>query len=492
MTKSLSDVRIGSQTPRIESYPLFATTAGDDAIDLARELAGLTLDPWQEHVLRCSLGEKPGGKWSSFRVALTVPRQNGKNALIEARELAGLFLFGEKRIIHTAHEVKTARESMTALMNRMKASDELMSHVEGFAGDFDKDFSGMKVGNDPSITLKNGNKISYAARSKGSGRGFTGDLIIMDEAYALKAEELAAMLPTMAAKSMLGNPQVWFTSSAGMPESDLLNGIRNEGINRSSDRLAYFEWSAKDDAAIDDVAAWYEANPGLGIRISEQYVLDELESMVSDGGSDEQFKRERLGIWAKLGGESIFPSGMWESCAQKPSQAGDVLSFAVDVPPSRDSATIAMASALKDGSTHVEIVDRRAGTSWVSTRLAELRDKWSPTSIILDAGGAAGALMSEMKRDGVKSRQLNAREYGQACGMFFDLVIDGKLVHIGQVELDSAVEGAKQAPMGDTLWKWNRKNPVVDISPLVAVTLALHGLSVRPRNQDQTRKVVVF
>lgn len=278
-------MRKGSQLPRIESYPLFASSAGDDAIDLAA-VAGLVLDPWQEYVLRCSLGEKPNGKWTSFRCALVVPRQNGKNALLEARELAGLFLFGEKRIIHTAHEVKTARESMLALMNRMKASDDLMEQVLGFEGDPDKDFSGMKVGNDPSITLKNGNKISYAARSKGSGRGFTGDLIILDEAYALRADEMAAMVPTMAAKSMVGNPQLWFTSSAGMPESDLLNSIRQEGISRTSDRLAYFEWSAEDDADINDVGAWYEANPGLGIRISEQYVMDELETMVVDGDDD--------------------------------------------------------------------------------------------------------------------------------------------------------------------------------------------------------------
>lgn len=493
MTKSLSDVRIGSQTPRLESYPLFATTAGDDAIDLARDLAGLVLDPWQEYVLRRSLGEKPGGKWTAFRVGLTVPRQNGKNALLEARELAGLFLFGEKRIIHTAHEVKTARESMMALMNRMKASDEIMNYVEGFEGDLDKDFSGMKVGNDPSITLKNGNKITYAARSKGSGRGFTGDLIILDEAYALKLDELAAMLPTMAAKSMVGNPQVWFTSSAGMPESDLLNAMRNEGIKRSSDRLAYFEWSADDNAGIDDIDSWYQANPGLGIRISEQFVLDELETMVADGGSDEQFKRERLGIWAKLGGESVFPNGIWEKRGTpEADHAGAQVAFAVDVPPSRESATISAAFLMPDGRTQVVDVDRRVGTSWVSTRLIELRDKYSPVAIVVDAGSAAGALLPEFKRDGVRTRQLNARDYGQACGSFFDMVMSGQLVHTNQSELNDAVDGAKQSSLSDSLWKWNRKNPVVDISPLVAVTLALHGLSLRPRPESQKRKVVVF
>lgn len=489
-------MRRGSQTPRIESYPLFATSAGDDAIDLARELAGLVLDPWQEYVLRCSLGEKPDGKWSAFRVGLVVPRQNGKNALLEARELAGLFLFGEKRIIHTAHEVKTARESMMSLMNRMKASDELMKHVEGFDGDLDKDFSGMKVGNDPSITLKNGNKISYAARSKGSGRGFTGDLIVLDEAYALKLDELAAMLPTMAAKSMVGNPQVWFTSSAGMPESDLLNSVRRDGMAKSSDRLAYFEWSADDDASIDDVDAWYQANPGLGIRISEQYVMDELETLVADG-EDEQFKRERLGIWAKLGGESVFPAKTWADCRDRGSQPGDKLVFAVDVAPNRESASIALLSYRDDEFVHGELVEAsRVGTSWVGHRLNELQDRWNPVAIVAIAGSQAESLIPTWRREGARVRLLRFAEYKQACGLFFDLVSQGKFRHLGDELLDAAIEGAKQKWTEDNAsWYWSRKNSDVDITPLVALTVGLAGLesrAARKRPEGERRKAVIL
>lgn len=502
MTSSLTVARKGSQLPRIESYPLFASSAGDDAIDLAA-LAGLMLDPWQEYVLRCSLGEKPNGKWSAFRCALVVPRQNGKNALLEARELAGLFLFGEKRIIHTAHEVKTARESMLALMNRMKASDDLMEQVLGFEGDLDKDFSGMKVGNDPSITLKNGNKISYAARSKGSGRGFTGDLIIMDEAYALRADEMAAMVPTMAAKSMVGNPQLWFTSSAGMPESDLLNSIREEGKARSSDRLAYFEWSSDDEADVNDVDAWYQANPGLGIRISEQYVMDELETMVVDG-DDERFKRERLGIWAKLGGESVIDPKSWAagldqvqheallSGVEAPNPLSAV-AFAVDVPPSRDKADILMVGFRPDGEPYTELVERRFGTSWVPLRLAELQRDHSPVATVVDASSGAGALLPEFKRAGVRTLQLSPREYFQACGQVFDLIAQGKLHHSGQDELNEAVDAAQQKVLGGGLWKWTRGNDVTrDISPLVALTLAWHGLSKRGRIERTKRKALVL
>lgn len=493
LISSDSGVRTGSQRPRIESCPLYSSTAADDAIDLAA-LAGLFLDPWQEHVLRGALGEKRNGKWSAFRVGLVVPRQNGKNALLEARELAGLFLFGEKRIIHTAHEVKTARESMLSLMNRMKAVPDLMEQVLGFEGDLDRDFSGMKVGNDPSITLKNGNKISYAARSKGSGRGFTGDLIVLDEAYALKLDELAAMLPTMAAKSIEGNPQVWFTSSAGMPESDLLDSMRQDGIRKRSDRLAYFEWSAEDDAAVDDVDAWYQANPGLGIRISEQYVRDELETLVSESGSDEQFKRERLGIWAKLGGESVFTAGRWDALREEGSRPGDRLVFSVDVSPNRDSASIGLLSFRDDGLVHAELIENMVGTSWVSPKLTQLRDKWDPAAIVAIAGSQAESLIPAWKRDGVRVRLIKFSEYVQACGLFYDMVVDGKLRHLGDPIVAAAVDGAKQAWRADQAsWYWSRKHSDVDITSLVALTVGVAGLEQKTgRLSGNPRKALVL
>ncbi|WP_158252562.1 terminase large subunit [Cryobacterium sp. Y57] len=498
MTNSESAVRKGSQLPRIESFPFYATTAADDAIDLAA-VAGLFLDPWQEYVLRGSLGEKRNGKWSAFRCGLVVPRQNGKNALLEARELAGLFLFGEKRIIHTAHETKTARESMQSLMNRMKQSPDLMEQVLGFEGDLDKEFSGMKVGNDPSITLKGGAKISYAARSKGSGRGFTGDLIVMDEAYALKTAEMAAMLPTMAAKSMEGNPQIWFTSSAGMPESDLLEAMRQEGIKKSSDRLAYFEWSADDDAPIDDVESWYQANPGLGIRISEQYVRDEYEVFI-EADAIEEFKRERLGIWAKLGGESVFGAGVWAALMDPPdlddsddpiagtgSQPGDQKVFAVEIAANRESASIALLSFRADELVHAEIIENRVGTSWIGTRLAELQKRWNPIATVAIAGGHVDSLVPSWKRDGARVKLIKFADYVKACGVIYDWITQGKLRHLDDPILNAAIEGVQQKFTRDNAaWYWSRVSSDVDITSLVALTVAVAGLE---KKTGQSRPV---
>ena len=489
MTRSLESVRKGSQLPRIESYPLFHTSAADDAVDLAA-VAGLELYPWQEHVLRGSLGERVDGRWSAFRTCLVVPRQNGKNAVLEARELAGLLLFNEGVIIHTAHEFKTANNSMIALMNRIKASP-LLAEVKGGTGmtadDDLREIDGFRTGNQPAITMKNGNKLQFAARSGGSGRGFTGDLVVLDEAYALKAAEMDALLPTMAAKSVEGNPQVWFTSSAGMLDSDLLASLRAQAQKDEPGRLAYYEWSTPDDVDPLDRDGWYEANPSLGYRISEEYVQDEYDTLVGDTGSDEGFKRERLGIWAKLGGGGIVPAAAWSACigdaevVESATQSGTRIAFAVDIPRSRDSASIVAAGDFGNGVTSIVLIDRREGTDWVADRLAELKAQYDPVAIVIDELAATGTLLGELRRLRIRVWALKYREYMRACGSLFDAITQKRVVHTSQQELNDAVAGAGRKDGESTLWKWKASSSV-DISPLVAATLAFAGLQRRAAN----------
>ena len=424
---------------------------------------GLVLDPWQEHVVRGMLGERLDRRFSAPQVGVVVPRQQGKGVILEARALAGLFLLEERYIIWTAHELKTAQAAFLRLRGWIDGSPELSAMVRQ-----------MYTGNtENSIVLNDGRTLRFLARTHGSGRGLTADALILDEAYALKQGELAALMPTIATSE---NPQTIYTSSAGMPNSEVLASVRERGMNPKTKGLAYFEWSAEDDADPDDMRALAQANPGLGTRLSLDHVASERAAM-----DDETFKRERLGIWAKIGGDSAIPEASWAACLDHDSVAGSRVVFAVDVPPARDVATIAAVSERADGVRHVEVVDRRAGVSWVPSRLRELRDRWSPLAVVLDEGSAAGALLPDVKREGVRTVPLSMKQYGQACAGVYDAVQQRKLAHTGQVELDDAVASARVRGVGESLWKWDRKNQVSDISPLIAVTHAWHGLTLKSR-----------
>ncbi|WP_346843744.1 hypothetical protein [uncultured Rothia sp.] len=486
MTNSPRSVLRGSQLPRVDHTPLFHSSAGDDAVDLAA-VAGLNLDEWQQHVLRGSLGERPDGRWQAFEVGLVVPRQNGKGSILEARELAGMFLFGERMIIHTAHLFSTAKEHQMRIESLIRGS-ELVEYMKGFQGDPNGVMTGIKTGNsEMAFTHKNGNRIKFLARSGGnSGRGFTGDLVVLDEAYNLPDSVIAAMMPTMAARSMTGSPQIWYTSSAGMPESAVLRRVRERGLNPDDEpRLAYYEWSVADDANPDEPVNWAQANPALGIRIAPDFVENERRTL-----DDEEFKRERLGIWAKEGGSSVIPPGKWDEALDEFSEPGPDVAFGVDVPYDRSSASIAVASVRDDGLIHVEVVDRRPDTDWVMPRIEELRRKWRPVGIAFDAASQTADVAASNARVKRKMLPLDGRTYMQSCGAFFSEVMAGRVRHTGQEDLTLAVERARRSKGATDLWRWAKEDRADDISPLVAVTLAVKALEESERKKQ--RKMVIY
>lgn len=449
----------------------------EDAADLM-EVAGKPLDEWQKHVLRGAMAERADdGKFAAFEVALIMPRQNGKNVVLEARELYGLFLDGEcRRITHSAQLFDTARKSFSEFEDLIRGCPALFSRVLGAdkaRGPHDK-VQGIRTGaGEMSIELVDGSKISYKSRSKDGGRGLTGDLVVLDEAYDLTADEIAAMMPTMAARTQDHNPQIWYTSSAGMLSSEYLESVRERGISGGEERMYFVEWSADEAAGSDDLDAWYQANPALGLRISEDYVrTTEFSAM-----PDEQFRRERLGIWARVGDDAAISRRDWVRLEDPASTAGDRLVFAVDVPPRRDYAEICVASPRLDGKVHIELIDRAVGTAWVVPRLVELQETWDPVGVVVDAGSAAGALVPELLRNRVNIIQMTGREYQQACGNFYDAVRSQKIVHTGQDPLTMAVDGATMKFTGNQLFSWARRTPDANISPLVAATLALEGLN---------------
>jgi hypothetical protein len=158
---------VGAQRPVHQLVPAGAETSeGRDAVHLAA-LAGLVLDEWQSWFLTTSLRKLPTQQWSAFEVGLIVPRQNGKGALLEARQLAGLFITREPLQVHSAHEFKTAFEHFLRISQL----------VEG-CPDLDRKVLRVRRGaGEQAIELKNGCRLRFLARSTGSGRGLTGDTI---------------------------------------------------------------------------------------------------------------------------------------------------------------------------------------------------------------------------------------------------------------------------------------------------------------------------
>jgi hypothetical protein len=447
------DARIGSQQPTTLHLPDGELgEAADEAVEFA-ELAGFVLDDWQQQVLRWSLMES-GPQWAAREVGVIVPRQNGKGTILEARQVVGLFLLSEQLQIHTAHEFKTCYEHFRRVVDVVENCADLRKQVKI-----------IRTGaGDQAIELKNGSRIRFLARSRSSGRGFSGDTIYLDEAFELSDATIGALLPALSAKA---NPQLWLTSSAPHADSTVLHRLRNRGHAGDDPHLLFCEWGNEPDVDPADPQAWRQANPGLGIRILPESVDAELRAM-----APEEFARERLGVPDMPDGtDGLINMAQWSSLVDEQSQISGPVQIALELSPDRRFASFAAAGRRSDGLMHVELVDRFAGTAGVVGRAVELFTRWR-SPIIVDPAGPAGSLISLLVEAGVEVHETTVRELTQSVGVFVDVVAQGELRHLGQGPLDAAVAAVRRRTVGDA-WAWARASGAADVTPLVAGTLAL-------------------
>lgn len=448
----------GVQVPRVRHAPSVRHNAWEDVADLAKAY-GLVLDPWQENVLQASMGERSDGQWATPTVGVSVPRQNGKGALIEARELAGLLIFGEKTIIHSAHEQKTARVGFERVLSYFENYDDLRKKVRSVMSALGREH----------IKLRNGQELHFPARSKGAIRGFSIDCLILDEGQILGDPAWEAIKPTISARP---NVQTWVLGTPPTPLDDgaVFTRMRQRGLEGKDHRLCWCEWSAAPGASLDDRAAWAAANPALGLRISEEAIADERNEL-----SDAGFARERLGMWASEQAVAVIPGDVWQPLGVEADlvPAGEPVAFGLDMSHDR---VVSVGVCVPGEKPHVEVaaLDRVTDTLGVVEWLIERAGRRVP--VVVDSMSPAASMVPALKAAKVRVVVTTAADMAKACGGFYDAAFEGRLSHFDQAPLNEALAGARKRPIGTAGgWGWDRKDGSVNLSPLVAVTLAHFG-----------------
>lgn len=432
--------------------------------------------------------------WAARDVGLVVARQNGKGSILEARQLAGLFLFGEKTIIHSAQDFATSGEHFRRIASLIQDTPLLNKELKG----------AYEANGKERIELKNGARLLFKTRTKKLGRGFSPQLVVLDEAMFLDEESMMALRPTLSAQP---NPQIWYTGSAGLEDAHEFGRVRNRALNALAtgdlDPYLFFaEWSADtctdfclptcdEHDSLDDEEVWAKANPGYGIRISRDTVANERRAM-----SEEAFKVERLSVgrWPVEGDAwAIIDEASWKAAEDPESQIlmggkKNVWTLAVDVSPDRKWSCITAAGINDEGLIHVEITGRgegpypedyRQGTDWVVSRIRELWTALKPNAVVIDNKGQASSFIEELEGFGITVLSPNTNEYAVACGEFHVGLVPRrgevrKIAHIGQVGLNQAVAAADKRDLAEK-WAWDKKNARSDISPLVSATIAAWG-----------------
>lgn len=435
--------------------PAAITRQTSEVVDLARQ-AGLLLDPWQAAEASLMTAMDEHGRWLASEGAIVCPRQNGKNAVLEAIELAGLFLWDEPMIVHSAHLFSTAAEAWRRLRFWIDNTDWLRQRVK-------------RIVNTPAemgCELTSGARIRFLARTNsGSGRGFAVPRLILDEAFAISDAMMGAVVPAMSAQS---TSQMILTSSSGW-EGTYFARVRDRGRAGSDANLAYFEHCAPDDAPSDSEDAWRIANPAYPYRISRAAIEKELEAL-----TDEDFRRERLGAWTGAGEGAVISASDWGDGLDEQAQPSGPIAFGVAVNWSQSAAAVGVARLDDNSNVHVDLVDHRQGLDWVPGCLQALLSR-HPNSwgVVMDEVGPSTAL-APILRDVVDVTTTKTTDITRACALFATGVAGRTVFHRGNETLTAAVKVGKRRGIGDA-WAWDRR--ASDISPLEAVTLAAWRLT---------------
>jgi phage terminase large subunit-like protein len=440
-----------------------ATTGWPAVRDRCAEF-GDTFDEWQDGAGRLILAKRPGGIYAATvgGVTLSIPRQVAKTFLVGRIIFALCTLFPGLKVLWTAHRTRTATNTFRSLQGfarRRKVAPHI-KHIRTANGEQE-------------IAFRNGSVIMFGAREQGFGRGFDEvDIEVFDEAQILTEKALEDMV---AATNQARHPHGALLFYMGTPPRPVDPGEafslkRTKALSGKADDMVYIEFSADEGADPDDLAQWQKANPSFPHRTP----LESMNRLRENLPSDEAWLREALGVWDPKVTSSVIDPVSWGRISDPASMAIDDLALAIDVAPDRSVASVALAGLRVDHTWHIELDEHRNGTGWIVPWVTARCERNKIRAVVVDAMSPAASLIDEFEKAKIHVTTTTAKDMAAACGQFYDAVMEERVRHTDQPQVNVSLSSASKRPLGDA-WAWNRKGDASDITPIVACTLALWG-----------------
>jgi len=464
---------MGSQEPSARVCPKYLQSDGMDASKIL-SIGGMVLDPWQSDVLDDWMARTPSGRWMCKTCGGSVPRQNGKTALISGRAETGMVLFNEQ-VIYTAHLQKTATETFEEMASFFdtKALRKYLKDIKTALGR-------------EQIILKSGARVKFLARTRNGGRGQHGDLLIFDEAQELDSDAQASFIPAISASL---NPQTIYVGTPPDPNAEgiVFRGIRDKALKGETKTTAWFEFSVDEIGDVTQKERWAKTNPALGRRILLSTVEGECEQMDAD-----TFARERLGWWTPVAThktEYAISEKAWDSCASEALKPEGKTAYGVKFSPDGSEVCLCGAVEDSDGIVRVSLIDRRPmgqGTQWLADWLNERSKK--ACCVVIDGRNGVDVLIDKISNIWrIKGSIIrpSVKDIIASVSMLTDALNEQKMTwYSKQIDLrDSAITSTKRPISGG--WGFGGDNSL----PIEACSLAMWGVKTSKRNPNKSMRI---
>jgi phage terminase large subunit-like protein len=252
--------------------------------------------PWQAEVADVAL-EHEGGRFAYRDVAVGTPRQSGKSVLLEALVVWRLLSGPDLRVVYGAQSRLAARTMLF---------DVWWPRIRRSA--LGPMFTLSRATGAEALRCQNGSVMSLLSTEPAAGHGLSTSLCVLDECWTLDAAAEQSTRPTMSA---MPNSQIWMASTAGTTTSTWWRSKVELGRSTSAveSTMAYFEWSAADDADVTDPDTWAEFMPALNLRIEPATVEADLAAMELA-----EWRRCYGNQWPEVTdvGWKVIPRDVWE------------------------------------------------------------------------------------------------------------------------------------------------------------------------------------
>lgn len=528
----------GSITPRIFTPPLPhhcgadgeilpEFTDGPACIAFAKTILHIELLPWQEWFLNHALELTDDGMLRFRIIICMVARQNGKTAVENVLALWHMFCLESGMVIGTAQDLARSEEAWKDCLALAELQDDLNEMIE------ERNFGHPKYFN-----LDNGCEYRVAAASRRGARGFTGDLILLDElrehhsfdswssvtntmnarpfaqAYAFSnaGDALSVVLRYQRALAHreLGWPDGDDDAALLSSDSVLFEGMDIALLPDGWDEITtgFFEWSAPPNARNTDVHAIAQANPAMHyprgtMEVTLRALLGQLRST-----PPAEFNQEVMCRFTPGGSGGPFPVGYWEATEKDeatPGEDADIV-VCVEVSQRRDIAYVARAGCYIDEKGRniavVGIAEEFIGTASIPQYLEDTRKTYKTLVVRNEAGSPNLNLLEDLKDveieigwddekgiylDGDEDDDLfdgelpivewSGTDVQAAHADIFDRVRDRLIEHLPHRALDTAATSAEVILQPGGGFRCDIKNSPTDIASLYAVIGAVWGLS---------------
>ena len=483
----------GFTEPRLFTRPLREltpeTSRGFECIAFAENILRVRLFPWQKWLLIGLMELNPDGTLRFRKALIVVGRQNGKTLI--GAVLAAFWLYVDA--VRWPELVHPQTFVVAGAAQKLDIAMKPWMQVRKWGGPDDPKIG---IAYDRVPLLQSATRMPrmvngetelvthegalYRPRTFEGVRGYSAARLLLDELR--EQYDYAGWSSIEKAATAIFDSLLVAFSNAGTHRSEVLRdvlAIARESVDNDGAQWFLAEWSAHPDAALDDPAAFAQANPSAGYLPG--MTIAGLMQTTAEAKNKSVERIEVLGQWVTQGVEPYIEPTDWKALQVAPADLrigkGARTVWAVDTAHDRSMTWVSAAVLTESGKPLVTARTKRAGIVWAVDYLADLAKESGHREVAIQQRGCPVIeLIPALKKAGLTVHELDGPTCALATGRLHDRVRDKDLVLTEQPDIDLAIEGGLATKYAENLI-WNReKSKPVDIAGVCAQTWALYAL----------------